>query len=82
MHWPSNRNVDGVQVARGGDVNEVTWKLMGIQGRELYDQEKIEEKLSLKSDLERKEFKQSRKRNQLQVYPILLVLVSNTANSW
>lgn len=26
MHPPSNRNLDGVQVTRGGDVSKVTWE--------------------------------------------------------
>lgn len=76
MHWPSDRNVDAVQVARGGDVNEVTWKLMGIQGRELHDQEGIEENEVLNLTLKEKNLSNREK----EVYLILLVLVSNTAN--
>lgn len=60
MHWPSNRNVDWVQVARGGDVSRVAWKLMGFCGEAPYGQEGIEEEISLKPDLEREEITQSK----------------------
>ena len=39
--------MDGVQAARGGDVSEVVWKLMGFN-------ERTEEGISLQPDLERK----------------------------